>query len=132
MMSVFEKITRTAARDAFEDNAATMTFIVNEGQLFKALGKAALNIRRLEKILKKKVRVIEFAPELEKFIINAIHPNKCDIKIGGDIVTLLPNTLKMRGNLIGRAASHLRNTEMIVQRYFPIKRIVVTNVQEKY
>lgn len=132
LISLFEQSTRARVKDAFEDKAGTMTFIVESGELFKALGKQASNIRRLENRLNKKVRVIEFAPDLEEFIRNVTYPNKCDIRVRDKLVKLIPHDLKTRGNLIGRAASHLRNTEMIVQRYFPIERMVVTQVQEQW
>ena len=131
-MGVFEKKTHAAVKDAFEDNAGTLTFIVLPGNLFKALGKNAENIRRLERLFKRKVRVIEYAENIEDFVLNVVYPNKCDVNIKGDVVTLVPHSLKMRGNLIGRAAAHLRNTEMIVQRYFPIRRMIVTNAREEW
>ncbi|MFW5746902.1 MAG: NusA-like transcription termination signal-binding factor [Nanoarchaeota archaeon] len=130
MMSIFEGMTHAQVKDCFVDDAQTLTFVVQPGNLFKALGKGAANIRRLEKRFKRKIRVIEYAPELEDFVASVVYPNRCDIKVKGDIVTLVPHDLKMRGNLIGRAASHLRNTEKIVQRYFPVRRMVVTQVKE--
>ena len=131
-MAHFERITRAHAKDVFEDDNGTLTFVVQEGQLSKALGPKASNARKLQQQLKQKVRIIEYDPDVQKFVANAVKPNTCTIEIKDNMVTMIPHDLKTRGNLIGRAASHLRNTEKIVKRYFPIEKMQVTNVQEEW
>ncbi|MFT4310313.1 MAG: hypothetical protein ACMXYC_01650 [Candidatus Woesearchaeota archaeon] len=131
LLALFGKIAKTTARDAFEDHNGTLTFIVEQGQLKKALGQEASTVKKLQDLLKKKIRIIEFAPTLEGFIQQVIKPSKCDIQVEGQTVSLVPFDLQTRGTLIGRAASHLRNTEMIVNRYYPNIKMMVTQVQER-
>ena len=125
-MSVFQRITNANLKDCFVDNNLTLTFVVNTGELGKAIGKKAINIKLLEKAFKKKVRIIEFHQEIEKFIKSIVYPSKIDaIEVQDEIVTIQPTDSQSRGYLIGRAASNLRNYEKIVKRYFNIEKIKV-------
>lgn len=118
LMNMFESITRARLKDCFE-NKAVMVFVVGEGEIRKALGKNASNVKRVEGMLKKKIRIIEFNSDITKFVRNVIMPNKCkDITYDDGIITITPTDPQSRGYLIGRAAEVLRNNEEIVQRYF--------------
>jgi len=54
-ISVFESITNTKLKDCIAEDDRLL-FIVEEGQIGKAIGKQGSNIRRLEDLLKKRVR----------------------------------------------------------------------------
>lgn len=125
-MSLFQSLTRSKLKDCIDDGEK-LVFIVEPGELFKALGKNASNLKRLENKFKKKVRIIEFHSEKLTFISKAIAPLKVDdIEEKDGIVTLKSSDTKTKGLLIGRAAKNLRNLESVVQRYFPdVKEIKV-------
>ena len=73
----------------------------------------------MQDMLKRKIKVIEFSPDLLQFIQNAVYPSKVkDINEEEDIVTITPIDSQTRGYLIGKGAVNLRNTENIVKRYF--------------
>ncbi|MCK5025556.1 MAG: hypothetical protein KAS15_03135, partial [Nanoarchaeota archaeon] len=92
----------------------------------KAIGKKAGNIKKLERISKKKIRIIEYRDDLEKFARNVIMPLKVNnIDIEGKIVKMTSPDSQTRGLLIGRAAVNLRNFESIVKRYFDIDEIKI-------
>jgi N utilization substance protein A len=119
LMSMFESLTRAKVKDCFENKGAVV-FVVDEGEIGKALGKGAANVKRIEGMLKKRIRIIEFNPDITRFVRNVIMPNKAkDIVYNEGIVTIIPGDSQSRGYLIGRAAEVLRNNESIVQRYFP-------------
>jgi len=126
IMSLFEKITRTEIKDAFIDDNDLLTFIVKEGQLGKAIGKKAVNVKRIEDMLKRKIKILEFSPVMIKFIKNLIYPLKAEeiIQEGSIVIIKGPDT-KTKGLLIGRNAKNLRNTEKIVKKYFPLEEIKV-------
>lgn len=119
LMNMFESITRARVKDCFENKNA-IVFVVEEGEIGKALGKNASNVKRIEGMLKKKIRVIEFNSDIARFVRNVIMPNKAnEIVYEEGIVTITPTDPQSRGYLIGRAAEVLRNNEEIVKRYFP-------------
>lgn len=124
-ISLFESITKTNIDDAFQFED-TIYFIVQEGMIGKAIGKKGINYKKVESILKKKIRIIENNKDLSKFIQNIIYPLKlANIELEPKIAILTAADTKTRGMLIGRGGSSLRNTESIVKRYFDIDEIKV-------
>jgi N utilization substance protein A len=124
-ISLFESITRAEVKDCFEIGER-LVFVVKEGNIGKALGKGGSNVRRLEGMLKRKLRVIEFNSNLLRFIQNIIYPSKVkDIVEEDNIVTITPPDSETRGYLIGRGAVNLNATKDIVKRYFEITDIKV-------
>ena len=124
-MSLIQKITRTSVKDVIPMDDKMMV-VVPEAELSRAIGKKAENIRKIEKALNKKVRMVGFSDNVVSFIKNLIYPLKVtDITEEDGVVTVTPADLKTRGYIIGRNASALRQTESIVKRYFPIKEIKV-------
>jgi N utilization substance protein A len=118
LMSMFENMTGAKVKDCFENKGAVV-FVVEEGEIGKALGKKASNVRRMEGLLKKRIRIIEYNPDIIRFVSNVIMPNRAkDITYNEGIITIVPEDSQSRGYLIGRAAEVLRNNESIVQRYF--------------
>ncbi|MBD3304041.1 NusA-like transcription termination signal-binding factor [Candidatus Woesearchaeota archaeon] len=124
-MSLFERITRAKLKDCIVRENMIL-FIVQPGEIGKAVGSKGINVRKLEKALNKKVKVVEFSPEPVNFIKNLVHPLKVkEITEDEGVYTLTPLDLKTRGMLIGRNASHLRAYEDIARRYFPVKELKV-------
>jgi transcription termination/antitermination protein NusA len=118
-MNLFEKVTKARIKDCFVHNEK-IHFIVENGQLFKALGENKKNVTKLEDLLKKKVKVIEYSDDMLKFIVNVMAPLKCvDIKNDADIVTITGPDQKTKGLMIGARANNLRKFEGVVQKYFP-------------
>ena len=124
-ISLFGKITKVDAKDCFKQENK-IVFIVNEGMAGKAVGKKGMNIKKLENLFKKKIKIIEYNPDLIEFVKNVIHPlGAKEITEDGGIVTIIPVDSQTRGYLIGREAVNLRAYENIVKRYFDIKEIKV-------
>ena len=125
LITLFESITRSHAKDMIIKDDYFI-FIVMPGEIGKAIGKKAVNIKKLERISKKKIKIIEYNDDLEKFVRNVIMPIRVHkIDIDGAVVTITSPDNQTRGLLIGRAAANLRNFESIVQRYFPIDEIKI-------
>lgn len=118
LLTLFESITMAKVKDCFEKNGLII-YVVEPGQIGKAVGKGASNIKRLERMTGKKLRVIEFSEDLVGFVAKLIFPNKAkDIKYEDEIVTITPEDSRSRGYLIGRAGEILRINEEIAKRYF--------------
>ena len=125
IMLLFEKITGAKVKDCFEFDE-TLVFIVEPSQIGIAIGKGGINLKKLDSVLKRKFKIVEFNSELERFIQNAIYPSQIrGLDNKDNIITLTPVDMKTRGYLIGRNASNLRMTEAIIKRYFDIKEIKV-------
>ncbi len=128
VMRHFEQATRARIKDCVVSESLVV-FIVEPGDIGKAIGPRGANIRRLESALKKKVKIAEFSHELVSFIKNLVYP--IDVKEVQEqddgVVIIVPPDLKSRGLLIGRNAQVLRANEAVVQRFFPIKELKVAD-----
>jgi len=124
--ALFESITRTTLKDCFE-NQDKMLFIVMPGQIRKAIGKDKSNIKRVEAKIGQKIKIIEYSSNVLDFVLKVIFPLKVnDISFDDGIVTIKGQDMKTNGLIIGSRAQNLRNTESIVQKYYPeVKEIKV-------
>ena len=123
-MPLFESMTGAKVKDCIVDDS--VLFIVNEGEIGKAIGKGGSNIRRIEDLLKKRVRVVEFNTDVSKFVANIIHPFTVnDIKEEDGIVNIYANDTKTKGMIIGRERSRINSINEIVRRHFPGKEVKV-------
>ncbi len=125
-ISIFENMTRTKLKDCFLSEELVI-FVVQPNEIAKAIGKNGQNAKMVERILKKKIKIVEFSDDVIQFIKNFVFPLKVQEAIvdGNGLVTLSGGDTSTKSMLIGRNASNLRNTEGIVKRYFPIEKIRV-------
>jgi transcription termination/antitermination protein NusA len=125
LMALFENVTHSKLKDCFFDREK-LVFLVDQGELGKALGKNKMNVMKLEKMLNRKVKIVEFNPSRMEFIRNYLIPLRLvSITEDDDIVTITGPDTKTKGLIIGIKAQNLRNLEKIVSKYFPIKEIKV-------
>ncbi len=127
LMNYFEQKTGAAVKDCFYDTLGKLTFVVATGELGKALGKKASNLKDLEKRLGKRVRVSEFAPSRQELVSNFIAPLTVkDIEDRGDgLVVITGGDERVNGLLIGKQARNLRNLEWMVRRFYEVQEIKV-------
>ncbi len=125
LISVFENLTGSKIKDCF-DHDGLLYFVVQEGQIGLALGRKGSNIRRLERVFNRKIKIVEFNPDINRFINNIIFPLKTEEQsIEDGVITLKTGDLKTRGLLIGRGGQNLRRYENLAKRYFQLKEIKV-------
>ncbi len=123
---LFENVTRANVKDCFHDLNEQLVFVVDEGEMPKAIGKNGANAKRIEALLKRKIKIVEFAPSIQEFMNHLILPMRAkEIEVDNETVLITPPDSKTRGMIIGRGGANLRNFEQTVQRYFPIKEIKV-------
>lgn len=123
-MSMFESLTGAKLKDCIVNGE--ITFVVQENDMGKAIGKNGANIKRMENLLKKKIKLIEFNNDVERFIGNLINPLKAnDIKEEDGAVNIYVQDFKTKGILIGRDRNKINSINEIVKRYFKVKEVKV-------
>lgn len=123
-MQLFESITHAKLKDCIASEQ--LIFIVEENEIGKAIGRGGSNVRRLEGLLKKKIKIAEFNPDIKQFIRNFVLPLQVkDINEEDNIITITGPDTKTKGLLIGRDARNLNLLKEIVKRYFEIEDIKV-------
>ncbi|RLE43009.1 NusA-like transcription termination signal-binding factor [Candidatus Woesearchaeota archaeon] len=125
-MSLFERMTKAKLKDCFVDSNGVLVFVVQNGDIGKALGKHGKMAMKITQKLNRKIKIVEYSQDLIKFIKNLILPYTVNaIEQEDDVVILKSDDTRVKGLLIGKNGKNLRNYESIVQRYFPIKEIKV-------
>ncbi|MEM2149003.1 MAG: NusA-like transcription termination signal-binding factor, partial [Nitrososphaerota archaeon] len=74
-ISLFEAATGVSVIDCIE-YGDTLVFVVNTGELKKVVAGRGIKIQQFSKIVKKKIKVVEYSQDPSKFIENAILPAK--------------------------------------------------------
>ena len=125
LIGLFEQVTRARVKDCFTFRDK-LTFLVEEGQLWRALGKNRANLLKLERLLNQKIKIVEYKPEKLSFIANLLQPLRVvDMEESDGVVTIKGPDTKTKGLMIGARAQNLRALEEIVRRYFDCKEIKV-------
>jgi N utilization substance protein A len=118
-ISLFQKVTNANIKDCLEQNGK-LIFVVNKGDMAKAIGPHGANVHRLENMFKKKIKIIEYSEDLVEFVGNVVAPIRpAGIVEEEGTVIITPEDMQSRGLLIGRSAVNLRAFEEIVKRFFP-------------
>lgn len=124
IMQLFESLTRAKLKDCIANDY--LTFIVEENEIGKAIGKGGSNVRRLEGLLKKKIKIVEFNPDVKKFVRNFVMPLQVkDVVEENNIITIAGPDTKTRGLLIGRDRKNIERLKEVVSRYFEVEDIKV-------
>jgi transcription termination/antitermination protein NusA len=124
LITLFESMTGAKVKDCIMNDK--VTFIVEEGEMGKAIGKNGVNIRKLENALKKRVKLIEHSSDVLRFVGNVIYPIKPnDIKHEDEIITIYGKDTSSKAMLIGRERQNINQIKELVKRYFDVKEIKV-------
>jgi transcription termination/antitermination protein NusA len=118
LIKLFEDVTRARVKDCF-NNKDKLVFVVQEGELMRALGKDRSNIKKFEEKLNRNIKIVEFNPDLLIFIKNLMYPLRMlEITNNDGVVTIKGADTKTKGLMIGARAQNLRNYEEITRKYF--------------
>ncbi len=123
-MKLFENLTHAKLRDCIAGDL--LMFVVEENEIGKAIGKNGSNVKRLEGMLRKKLKIVEFNPDVKKFIRNFVMPLKVkDVTEENGVITVVGTDTRTKGLLIGRDRKNLENLKEVVSRYFKVEDIRV-------
>jgi len=119
-LNLFTKITHVNTRFCFKYNEMII-FCVPRRLVSKAIGPEGNNVKRLNRILRKKIKVIPSPNELndaKSFILNIVSPvtfKDLEIKDGEFVLTAGSQS---KAALIGRNKRRLKEMQEIVRNYF--------------
>ena len=117
-------MTGAKVKDCIADEK--LIFIIEENEMGKAIGKNGINIKRMENMLKKKIKLVEFSNNVLQFVKNIIYPVEVsDINHEDGILTIHGKDTSSKAMLIGRERQNINHLSDIVKRYFDIKEIKV-------
>ena len=120
-INLLEENTGARAKDviAFEDS---IVFVVEKGDLGRAIGRNGNNIQKLRRAFDKNVEVVEDAEDVKQFAQNVFYPAKViEAKQSNDKKTLLVKVEnKDRGIAIGKGGERIKRAKTLFERHFQI------------
>jgi N utilization substance protein A len=139
LISLFNNISGAIIKDCMvfknpDNTSDVIIFLVKEQDVGKAIGKAGEHVKDLKSKLNKKIDVIAFSEDLNKFIQNILQTTKNsilvqDIEIKESrnlkktvIITVRPQD---RGKAIGKEGSMIRKIKVLVLRYFEVDNVII-------
>jgi len=124
LIALFESATGASVKDCIANER--LVFIIEENEMGKAIGKNGANIKRMENMLKKKIKLVEFNKNVLVFVKNLIHPIESqDIRQENGIVEIHGKDTSAKAMLIGRERQNINHLTDIAKRYFDIREIKV-------
>lgn len=113
-------LTRATALDCIIDERFDrVVYLIKEGNMGLAIGRKGSNIKKMQRVLGKRVEMVEYSPEIEKFAKNVFKPadvvgtNKGDN--GRLTVYVKPGDL---GIAIGKGGCTIEKARILISRYF--------------
>ncbi len=120
-INLFENLTKARVKDCYISQDEVI-FIVYEGEAGKAIGRDGVNIKKATSMIKKKIKVVEYSDEPEKFIANMIAPQKGKIyKKDENTIIIEGKGARFKEAVLGRERKNLKELQEIVSNYFNVK-----------
>ena len=124
LIAFFEANTGARVKDCISNEK--LFFIIEENEMGKAIGKNGSNIKKMESMLKKKIKLVEFSSDVLQFVSNLAYPVEIsDAKIENGVITLHGRDTSTKAMLIGRERHNINHIADIARRYFDVKEIKV-------
>lgn len=123
LFEVLERVTGAKATDVVRKEDGVV-FVVEPGDLGRAIGKQGAAIKRLRGVLDRKVEIVEYDADLPKFIGNLFLPalvtgvSEADV-MGKKILQVRVDPDK-KGLAIGKGGEKVKRARLLVNRLFGV------------
>ncbi|MBS3149889.1 NusA-like transcription termination signal-binding factor [Candidatus Woesearchaeota archaeon] len=125
LINLFEVLTGARVKDCYMNNDKVM-FIVEHGDIRKVVSNNGSKIKKLEAMIKKKVKIVEYSDNIVEFLKSYVSPIKAlSIEVNNEIVEIKVEDMRERGILIGRDRKNLDSLKNITKKYFNVENIKV-------
>lgn len=123
VFAMFEGMTGAELKDVIEEEDRII-FVVVEGQVGRAIGKGAINLKRLRESLQKEVVLLGFSDEKEQFLKNVFHRFKVEgvewEDRNGDIIAHVKLPQEDKGKAIGKGGRNIQMARMLMKRHHQV------------
>ncbi|MDD4299616.1 MAG: NusA-like transcription termination signal-binding factor [Methanomicrobium sp.] len=126
LMKQFEDITGAGSRDCIVDERnERLIFVINPGDMGRAIGKQGASIKKASEDLGKKIEVVEFSNDAEQFIKNCFLPARVvSVQIEeneeGEYVANVDIEEEDRGIAIGKGGKNIFKANKLAERQHDI------------
>lgn len=139
LISLFNNISGAIIKDVVfydspDDSDEIVIFLVKKDDVGKAIGKSGEHVKDLTTRLQKKIDVIPFSENLERFIKYILNTTKNSIKVQSIEIKESKNDKRTvvisvrpqdRGKAIGRDGSMIKKTKTLVMRHYDVDNVII-------
>ncbi|QYZ79732.1 NusA-like transcription termination signal-binding factor [Methanofollis formosanus] len=115
-------LTKSVAVDCIiDDRFDRVIYVIKPGDMGLAIGKKGENIRKMQKVLGKRIEMVEYAEEREAFIANILRPAEVDSVKTDETTGKLEIVIRKKSELgiaIGKGGSTVEKARLLVRRFF--------------
>lgn len=128
LFTLFERMTGAQIKDLIDEPDRAI-FVVDEGQVGRAVGKGAMNLKRLREVLNKDVEIFGYAADRKKFIENLFHRHKLEdvtfeTRSGVEIARIKVDPTQ-KGKVIGKGGRNVQLARQLAERHHGLRDIIV-------
>ncbi|MBR9689888.1 MAG: NusA-like transcription termination signal-binding factor [Candidatus Altiarchaeota archaeon] len=132
-LNAFGTLTGVIAQDCFELKEE-IVYVVEPGKIGVAVGKGGANIKKVEGLLNKKIRLVEYSEDPNTFIRNVIFPLKVknvyiSTKSSGEKVINIQADVKLKKALMRNGKKLYKLLTILVGRHFPSYGVGIVDTQ---
>jgi N utilization substance protein A len=127
LMAQFEELTGAGSRDCIvDDQNDRLIFVINPGDMGRAIGKRGVTIKSVMDTLGKRIEVVEYSTDPEQFLKNCFLPAKVlDVDIRDEDeddgrVAYVDVEEEDRGLAIGKAGKNIIKAKQLAMRQHDI------------
>lgn len=128
LMTLFENVTHASPKDCIVDEANNcIYFVVQEGKAGAAIGKNGSNVKHVEALVKKDVKIFEFSNDLATFVKNLI-PQVNDVTVKNENDQKIVEIKVDRGSkaiIIGREGKNIKLFKELLQRNHNVNDLLI-------
>ena len=128
IFAMFEGLTKASLKDVI-DEEDRIIFVVDEGQVGRAVGKGAANLKRLRENMQKEVVLIGYAADREQMLKNVFHRFKVEgvewEDRNGDIIAHVTVPSEEKGKAIGKGGRNIQLARMLMKRHHAVADVSV-------
>lgn len=136
LMSLFQSETRVTARDCVEDEKLNrVIFVVNTGEMGKAIGRRGANIQGLQRRVRRNVEIAEYNEDPAAFLRGIFNPKfvsevKLNTRDDGSRQAVVMVDPQKKGLVVGREGRNAEKARMLAKRYFDISRVSINSAED--
>jgi N utilization substance protein A len=115
-------ITRSTALDCIiDDQFDRVIYVIKKGDMGIAIGKKGDNIKKMQRVLGKRIEMVEEAATIEEFIANILKPAEISGTVIDEKTGKLNILVKRKGDLgiaIGKGGSNVEKARILLKRFY--------------
>jgi len=122
-INLFENLTRASVKDCFEEGTS-LVFIVQPGEIGKAIGKQGSTIKKVKLKFRKDIKIIEFNPTPTRFLLNLIYPLKSEVEVRDEKLVIMTASSREKGQIYGRERENFKRLGKLIKKYFKLELVL--------